>query len=201
MSTVCERLFWPHSSRPPRPCRKLALRKETPLHKNFSHISRRSHLFDVKLEANPDYDSFAGSATRIDTTFASRYICPITKRPANGVTPFVCFKPCGHAVSEQCVKHMKSSEGDTTCVICATPYNKVRCSILPRSLRVSRRVWPWCQFWLSLVYARHQFYGSILVFLSTHMEYPSGMSRVLAQRICPSNGLGVSVSSDRYARQ
>ena len=113
--------------------RKLALRKEAPLHKNFTHISKRGHLFELKLEPNPEYDALKGSATRVDTGYAPLFICPITKRPTNGVTPFVALRPCGHVISEQCVKAIKPTEQGHVCIVCATPYNKVtpRALLLP----------------------------------------------------------------------
>lgn len=94
------------------------------MHRNFAHISKRSHLFDLKLETNPEYDALKGSATRIDTGYASRFICPITKRPANGVTPFVALRPCGHVISEQCVKAIKPTEAGHVCIVCDKAFNK-----------------------------------------------------------------------------
>jgi hypothetical protein len=56
---------------------------------------------------------------------ASRFICPITLRPANGKTPFVAIKGCGHVVSEQSLKQV----GGDICVVCSMSYQK--CEVVP----------------------------------------------------------------------
>ena len=60
------------------------------------------------------------SNAKNDAGAADRFICPITMRPANGRTPFVFVKGCGHVVSEQSLKQV----GGNICVVCSKPYEK-----------------------------------------------------------------------------
>ena len=95
------------------------------LHENLSHLRKLKDLYTLNLEPSRD-----GST-------ADRFMCPITMRPANGKTPFVFVKGCGHVVSEQALKQV----GGAVCVVCSSPYAKEDVVPLhpPKELREQRR--------------------------------------------------------------
>ena len=76
------------------------------LHSNFSHIRKMKDLFEIKLAKSPDLDPSKSHAETTSNTQTTRFECPITHRPTNGKTPFVAIKPCGHVLSEQCIKQV-----------------------------------------------------------------------------------------------
>jgi hypothetical protein len=63
-------------------------------------------LFEIKLAKSPDLDPSKSHAETTSNTQTTRFECPITHRPTNGKTPFVAIKPCGHVLSEQCIKQV-----------------------------------------------------------------------------------------------
>jgi hypothetical protein len=48
------------------------MKKQTPLNESFKHIQKRSHLFELKLTLNPDYDELGGTKTGSETSIDSK---------------------------------------------------------------------------------------------------------------------------------
>ena len=83
------------------------------LHSNFSHIKGLKHVKELVLTPNSEHssDSSAGggdsvSAGKEDSELASRFMCPVTQLPLNGLYNFVAIWPTGHVLSEKAIREI-----------------------------------------------------------------------------------------------
>ncbi|KNH07534.1 DUF602-domain-containing protein [Perkinsela sp. CCAP 1560/4] len=88
-------------------------------HEKISHIREMKDFVTLKLEVNPKkYEAAVQGEQNIvdETSMNSFWICPLSGRPANGITPFIFFQECGHVVALECVRSNSSTQA--SCLVC-----------------------------------------------------------------------------------
>jgi Skp family chaperone for outer membrane proteins len=85
------------------------------LHSSFSHIKGLKSVKEVIMTPNSEYSSGSdssdggsgsGSVGKEDSQLASRFMCPVTQLPFNGLYSFVAIWSTGHVLSEKALREI-----------------------------------------------------------------------------------------------
>lgn len=86
------------------------------LHSNFSHVKGLKHVKEVILTPNSEYSSDSsgcsggvagdGGIGKEDSELSSRYMCPVTQLPLNGLYSFVLIWTTGYILSDKAIREI-----------------------------------------------------------------------------------------------